>query len=260
MASSTEAQQPQSSPTQFTLFPSLPAELRIQIWNASFLPRVVELHLSSVLAGQLVEGSAFERLTMWLSKCSNSAALSVCSEARTLAQAHFAVVLPLSTLRIGIGPCPRRLYLDPTSDLLVFLGDVNFIRISELFQTVQELDPAGRRLQRFGINLDCWASNETWKQVLFSQLDELALLMYAEYQPPASFQDGECAVEVIRGLVGTDAFTRLLSAYPREIHEHFNSGRFKLMNLDFIHGPKTRHAICSASSAFPSNDSYPGCP
>ncbi|KAI1776245.1 hypothetical protein F4818DRAFT_375013 [Hypoxylon cercidicola] len=235
MASKPQGQQPPPSPTEFTLFPLLPAELRIDIWNASFEPRVVELHKTP--DANVVNSISRFGPSPWLSNCSNPAALSACSEARELALKHFAV--PLAVFAPRRGALSRRLlYLDPASDLLVIVGDVDYLGLADLFDAAQERDPARRRIQRLGLSVTCWLRNfqfEThfrWDKILFSvDVDELVLLMYEQQRPPARFRDGECAVKDVGGM---DSFTRLFSS---SLLERFETGRLRLMNLDFIPGP-----------------------
>ncbi|KAI0166947.1 hypothetical protein GGR52DRAFT_81070 [Hypoxylon sp. FL1284] len=233
-------QQPVASPTEFTQFPLLPAELRIKIWNESFQPRVVELH--KTLDANTVNN--VPRLgfgpSLWLSSCSNPAALSACSESRVLALQHFAVPLTVFAPKRG-GLSLRHLYLDPASDLLVIVGDVDYLGLADLFGAVQDLDPAGRRIQRLGLSVTCWLRNfqfEThfpWDKILFSvDVEELVLLMYDQQRPPAAFRDGECAVREVGGM---ESFTRLFSSV---MLERLKTGRLRLMNLDFILGPASR--------------------
>ncbi|KAI2466695.1 serine carboxypeptidase S28-domain-containing protein [Annulohypoxylon bovei var. microspora] len=217
--------------TEFTLFPALPTELRIKIWNESFQPRVVELHSQSFTDG-------VGEVPKWVSNCSNPAALSVCFEARMLARAHFSVLLPVFRSKLG-EPILRGLYFDPASDLLAVLGQVEFMRLVDLFKAVRLQDPAGRGLQRFCLSMNSWThsfhfeaqTHMIWHMAVFSQLEELVLLMYDEQRPPANFRDGECALEAVPGM---DAFSRLFSANWRQL---FDSAELRLMNLKFIPGP-----------------------
>ncbi|KAI1206301.1 uncharacterized protein F4807DRAFT_235404 [Annulohypoxylon truncatum] len=219
--------------TAFAQFPALPTELRIKIWNESCHPRVVELHSQTFTDG-------VSETPKWVSNCSNPAALSVCFESRMVARAHFSVLLPVfrSMSKSGI-PIPRDLYFDPASDLLAVLGQADFTRLVDLFKAVRLQDPAGRGLQRFCLSMSSWThsfhfeaqTHMIWHMAVFSQLEELVLLMYDEQRPPANFRDGECVLEAVPGM---DAFSRLFSANWRQL---FDSAELRLMNLKFIPGP-----------------------
>ncbi|KAI4862079.1 hypothetical protein F4820DRAFT_36954 [Hypoxylon rubiginosum] len=248
MASKPEGEQPPSSLAEFPSFPLLPAELRIKIWNASFEPRVVELHKTPDVS--VVDNTPKLGFgpSPWLSNCSNPAALSICSEARELALKHFAVPLAVFAPRRG-ELCRRPLYLDPASDLLVIVGDVDYLGLADLFDAAQARDPGRRRIQRLGLSVTCWLRNFQfenhfpWDKILFSvDVEELVLLMYDQQRPPARFRDGECAVKDVGGM---DSFTRLFSS---AMLERLKTGRLRLMNLDFIPGPSSRCAVDSLPS------------
>ncbi|KAI0834703.1 hypothetical protein F5Y06DRAFT_150314 [Hypoxylon sp. FL0890] len=248
------ASNPESQPSlvQFTLFPSLPAELRIKIWNESFLPRVVELHSQRFTVRKGRKWVLNDKVLIrymekieWVSNCSNPAALSVCSESRTLAQNRYSVLLPV--FRARSGKCiPRTLYFDPSSDLLAVLGKANFMRLVELFRIIQEQDPSEQGVRRFGLSIGYQSQLAgleflvCWDKVLFDQLQEFVLLMYDEERPPATFRDGECALEKAEGM---DAFSRVLSM---SLRKSYDSGRLRVMNLQFIPGPVSRRAIKSS--------------
>ncbi|KAI0884278.1 uncharacterized protein GGS22DRAFT_189407 [Annulohypoxylon maeteangense] len=219
--------------TSFPRFPALPTELRIKIWNESFIPRVVELHSQNFpdLTGNFHQ---------WESNSSNPAALSVCFESRMLARAHFTVLLPVFTPGSKSGELTLRdLYLNPASDLLAVLGRMDFERLIDLFKVIQLRDPEVRGLRRFCLSLRSWThsfhfeaqTRMIWQMAAFSQLEELVVLMYDEQRPPDNFRDGECALEAVPGM---DAFSRLFAANWRQL---FGSAELRLMNLKFIPGP-----------------------
>ncbi|KAI1101948.1 hypothetical protein F4804DRAFT_282111 [Jackrogersella minutella] len=227
MSPSSQAAQSPSPPTTFTRFPSLPTELRVKIWNESFQPRVVELHSQQ-------SGNESPK---WVSNCSNPAALSVCSEARELALAHYYLLLPVLRSKPG-PPLSRTLYFDPNSDLLAILGEVEFVRLFLLHKTIRMLDPAGKGARRFCLSISFWShclqlgTLRSWNVTFFSQLEELVLLMYDEQRPPANFLDGECAVEAVEGM---DAFSRVINWMRL-----YEFGQLRIMNLKFIPGPVSR--------------------
>ncbi|KAI1458883.1 hypothetical protein F4805DRAFT_105883 [Annulohypoxylon moriforme] len=225
--------------TSFTPFPALPTELRIKIWNESFQPRVVELHSQ-------IPTHSISETPKWASNCSNPAALSVCFESRMLAQAHFSVILPVFGPGLKSGEVSTRdLYFDPASDLLAVLGRTDFVCLVDLFREVRLQDPAGRGLRHFCLSMSSWThsfhfeaqTHMIWHMAIFSQLEELVVLMYDEQRPPANFHHGECALEAVPGM---DAFSRLFSANWRQL---FDSAQLRLMNLKFIPGPMP----CAAS-------------
>ncbi|KAI1801044.1 hypothetical protein F4811DRAFT_536161 [Daldinia bambusicola] len=206
--------------TELTGFSSLPTELRFQIWRLTFQPRIVAIH------------SEKDAQPKWASNCDNPAALSVCSESRALALDHFTVVLPMFKSKAGIS-IPRPLYFSPTCDMLAFIGEVGFKRLSEIFRLVRELDPTHRGLRRVGVSLSCWAHNfrfatlRIWEDSLFTELEDLVLIMYDEQKPPASFQRGEAGLEPAQGM---DSFARLLEMNLRPMANFCN---FRIMNLAF---------------------------
>ncbi|KAI1138592.1 hypothetical protein F5Y05DRAFT_384536 [Hypoxylon sp. FL0543] len=253
MASDRESE---SSSVQFTLFASLPPELRFKIWNESFLPRVVELHSQKFSVHQGLEWEWVDRFGVrpvgkpqWVSNNSNPAALSICSESRGLAQNRYSVLLPVFRARPS-EPIPRTLYFDPSSDLLAILGEGSFKRIIDLLQIIREQDVSERGVRRFGLSMRCWTYHSRrvgpnfWDSLdtkgLFSQLEEIVFLMYDEKRPPASFRDGECAVEKVGGM---EAFSRFLSMNIRSLYD---SGPVRIMDLRFIPGPVSRRAIESS--------------
>ncbi|KAI1376540.1 hypothetical protein F4677DRAFT_81217 [Hypoxylon crocopeplum] len=239
MASHSQVSQSQSPLTEFTLFPSLPPELRIKIWNESLLPRVVVAHWQSITAA-----NGFNKLEL-VSSCSNPAVLSVCSEARMVARHHFSVRLPIFVSKRD-ELSSRLLYLNPTSDLLAIIGEIEYTRLVVLFSIIQDLDPAGRGLQRFGLSIGCFAHHfqlgtlQVWDRLSFNQLDEFVLLMYDEPRPPSNFRDGECAVETISGM---ESFARVFSANTRQL---LDADHLRLMNLTFIPGPASRRTISTS--------------
>ncbi|KAI1645530.1 uncharacterized protein F4817DRAFT_175572 [Daldinia loculata] len=84
--------------------------------------------------------------------------MSACSKSRTLALEHFTILLPVFKSEPNTS-VSRYLYFSPASDLLVFIGDADRMRLFDIFRTVQQQDPAHRGLQRVGVSLSCWAYN-----------------------------------------------------------------------------------------------------
>ncbi|KAI2608706.1 uncharacterized protein GGS25DRAFT_491347 [Hypoxylon fragiforme] len=204
---------------EFTLFPLLPAELRIMIWKKSFQLRVVELHTRT-------------GTSQWLSSCRNPSALSVCSESRELALEYFSVALPISSSKLD-GRLSRLVYINPAVDLLAVVGQANYSQLTDLFEAIEELDPTGRGLRRFGLNISCFVNHfqfslMVWNKKHFKRLEAFVLLMYIEKLPPSDFRDGECTVQRLGGL---DAFTRDQMTMVRQL---FDAEHLLLMSLNFI--------------------------
>ncbi|KAI0848594.1 hypothetical protein F5Y00DRAFT_237855 [Daldinia vernicosa] len=227
VASDLVASQSQSSPVEFTLFPSLPVELRFKIWNEAFCPRVVEIHL---------QGDADSDLThaIWVSNSDNPAVMSACSESRTLALKHFTVLLPFFKSDPDTS-VPRYLYFSPTSDLLAFIGEPNHMRLLDIFRTIQQQDPAHRGLQRVGMSISSLACNfdgaalKIWKGASLADLKDLVII-YDKQKPPASFWRGEVGLKPAKGMNG---FTRMFEGQMRKL---LNFDHVHLMNLTFSAG------------------------
>ncbi|KAK9419072.1 hypothetical protein SUNI508_01049 [Seiridium unicorne] len=184
---------------EFTLFPSLPAELRVKIWQHTFAPRVLELHSER---GHYV----LPEHALWCSNCGNPVTLSVCHESREEALAFYTVALPLGDKNGD--PIDRFLYMNPAVDTAALLGDMGYSRLRHLFDMVKALDPAGRGLQRIGLSISSWAHGyaasmlQAWSKAVFKDLEQFLLLMYTESRPPANFRGGECVMEDCAGMEG----------------------------------------------------------
>ncbi|KAI1464484.1 uncharacterized protein F4812DRAFT_156402 [Daldinia caldariorum] len=209
----------------FTLFPLLPPELRMKIWREAFQPRVVEIHPQRDADDSYAQPK-------WVSNSDNPAVTSVCFESRALALEHFTVLLPVYKPQLGI-PVPRCLYFSPASDMLAIIGQVRFPWLSEIFQTVRQLDRTNRGLRRVGMSLSCWPYNykftalKIWERPLFVGLDDLVLIMYNDQRPPDTFRRGEAGLEPVQN---TDSLASILRANLRAIS---NVGNFCIMNLTF---------------------------
>ena len=218
----------------FHLFPSLPTELRLKIWNASLFPRVVELHIWR-------HHYAREETDNWQSGSSNPIALSICSESRREALRFYRVKISLHGGAEG-----RVLYINPGIDTVVVLGELQYQRLRALFATVKAQDPECKGLQRVGLSVACWthhyagATLRIWANTLFRFLDEFVLLLYTEREPPAGFRGGECE------LVPTQGEGALLR-YVRDTREFrsgdrwlaVGKGEMKVMSIRFLSGSGT---------------------
>ncbi|OTA67207.1 hypothetical protein K449DRAFT_430407 [Hypoxylon sp. EC38] len=237
MAANRESQ----SMARFPLFPFLPPELRIQIWNESFFPRVAELHVEGFMVDSYEDWNLEDRLCVppleeeleWVSNSSNPAALYVCSESRTLALRHYWFSLPVLWGKRK-EQVPRILYFDLQADLLVILGKMTIFQLSPLLELFRTRDPLGRGPRRLGMSMGCWFAQYRpyyHKNYFLTLLEEFVLFMYEEQRPPAYFRDGECALEAVEDM---DAFSRLISEHLEKVHGLNN---WRIVNLQFIPGP-----------------------
>ncbi|KAI8966150.1 hypothetical protein F5Y11DRAFT_310560 [Daldinia sp. FL1419] len=223
----------------FTCFPLLPTELRFKIWRDTFFPRVVEMHSQK----DGIDGGSQPK---WVSNSDNPAVMSVCSESRILAMEHFTVLLPVFKPQPGI-PVPRHLYFSPTTDLLAFLGEVDYTRLSYIFWQVQQQDPTHRGLRRVAVTMNCWTRTfkhtniMVWGNALF-ELEDLVLIMYDEQRPPASFRHGEVKLEK----AGMDAFARVLG---ERLKDTSNLKELQVLNLTFNPSPTPHRGIHSAAAS-----------
>lgn len=204
----------------FHLFNDLPPELRIKIWNLTFLPRVIELHPTRPNYAREVS-----RQQQWQSGCSNPAALSVSHEARQLAQSHFRLAYPLASItspqqpetpqdvpfgrfmpQIGTynfsGPSAtgkaslrrRTLYISPEDDTVALLGqDTEFGKLARLRDSFKDADPQGLGITSLALSTRGWghggsaAMMRSLDRSIFKDLGQLTLFMYGDPLPPAEW-------------------------------------------------------------------------
>lgn len=223
----------------FTLFPSLPAELRIKIWQHTFEPRVLELH-SGRNHYQLPDTA------LWCSDCGNPVALSVCEESRAEALLFYAVALPLGDKNGD--PTHRVLYFNPAVDTIALLGHTGYNRLRNIFETVELLDPECVGLQRVALSISGWRHDYAgqmltlWSRGLFRNLERFMLLMYTENRPPANFRGGECNVEEC---VGMDSFLTMTMGQRSKLKRDdkwivVGKTEMRIMYLNFTTGAWTR--------------------
>ncbi|KAJ4389049.1 hypothetical protein N0V93_006511 [Gnomoniopsis smithogilvyi] len=207
---------------KFHLFNDLPTEIRLKIWDLTFLPRVVEVRPPRPHNSQ----------GQWQSGCSNPAALAVCIEAREAALAHFRIPFPLTidtkipptgiSRQNASEPLPfkptassyigvpfngtsssgengvqarRTLYVSPEHDTVCLLGrDWDNGRLSHVMRTFREADPLRVGISRLGMSVRAWGfggSVVRMKELgttLFQELDQLVLFMYGEQNPPPAWR------------------------------------------------------------------------
>lgn len=98
----------------FTLFPLLPTELRLKIWNLTIPgPRTVTIHYKTRPLKKH-QGNAFPS-SRWISPDPNPLPLQICHESRTIALKSY-------TAAFGSHACPRKIYFDFERDTLSFGG------------------------------------------------------------------------------------------------------------------------------------------
>ncbi|ETS76849.1 hypothetical protein PFICI_10723 [Pestalotiopsis fici W106-1] len=218
----------------FTSFPRLPAELRVQVWRQTFNSRVLELHYGGEPWNHFLAAEA-----QWYSSCGNPVALSVSTESRREALSFYTVALPLG----GHRNSTRRLFINPAIDTLVLLGaDVAYGHLMRLFSDVMAMDPAGRGLRRLGLTITAWnrgwasAVRQQWCKAPFGDLDEFLVLIYGESRPPVKFQGGECALKHCAGMKLFLDCTAGAGSTPQDglSCEGCNKTRKHIVYVDFI--------------------------
>lgn len=106
---------PEPSPDTFTLFPLLPFELRLKIWQfIANTPRTVELTCTPT-ASHLPEGR-------WFSHSKSPVIFRICSESRAVAQFEYSV-LEFPPEQLG-HPCSTPLQINFAADTLWLCGDL----------------------------------------------------------------------------------------------------------------------------------------
>lgn len=212
----------------FSLFPLLPAELRLKIWAHSFEPRTVELHSRR---SHYADDDRHGGVPKWQSGCTNPAALSVSAECRAAALRHYTVRFPLAAVQ----PCERAgdsvidvhrvLYISPAVDTVVVLGDADLRRLAVLFSDCLRRDTAGGQngqggLRRLGLSVGSWthegagASLRVYARTVFRDLEELTLFMFAERVPPADWRGGVCSLSACGD---TDYYRRFAMGRGRQL-------------------------------------------
>lgn len=234
-------------PTHFQPFPLLPAELRLKIWQSSFEPRIVEVHgRRSHYADDFKHGSP----PKWQSGCNNPAALSVNSESRAAALRYYCIKLPLAT----VAPCEyagdsiadpyRVLYINPTVDTVVVLGDLDYYRLSLLLLDIRQRDPSGDGLRRLAISArwtyhqGAGTSIRVLVQNMFPELIQMIVYMYDEKLPPADWANGVCSLS---DCSDKEYYKRYAMGRGQEMRDGnkwmvIGKKELRVMDLDFRHG------------------------
>ncbi|KAI1450105.1 hypothetical protein F5Y02DRAFT_172536 [Annulohypoxylon stygium] len=221
-----------SSPTSFTRFPDLPTELRLKIWDETFEPRVIEVHLDRFM-DLIADSKGRSNPLRWSSNCSNPVALFVCFESRKQACSRFPVILPVFRLGAGKRPIPRHIRFDPTLDMLAFIGQLETRLILELVRTIRLGNPAGRGLERIGVAIDFFRLKFPHKESFVQHINEpghlkeFVLLTYSEKRPPVRYGYVECALEEAPGMMLlARAFEEYLQRLPDPV-------KLRIMHLNF---------------------------
>ncbi|KAK3938019.1 hypothetical protein QBC46DRAFT_171023 [Diplogelasinospora grovesii] len=211
---------PTTAFSTFPQFPLLPAELRLKIWQLSFVPRTIELHTRRT---HYADDNRRGGTPKWQSLSRNPAALSVSAEARAAALEFYSVALPLAApLARGqtferpgdllLDP-DRVLYLNLETDMVVVLGDLQFARLTRLLDWFRTKDigfgAVGRRqaqthgkgLRRLALSVAPWAHESgartlgAFALTVFANIEEFVLFMYTERMPPQSWAGGVCLLQ-----------------------------------------------------------------
>lgn len=213
--SSPEVPSPPQAGPRFHLFGDLPPELRLKIWQLTFLPRTVELHPTRPNYSAVHDDPG--RPPLWQSGCSNPAAVSVCAEARDIALKHFRIPFPLAAITADQESTPfaryagdtstynfsgasvngkarllhRVLHVSPAHDTVALLGqDSDFKKLSQLMSAFREADPRAAGISRLALSVRGWGYGgsaimmKTLGRTILEDLEQLTLFMYAERSPP----------------------------------------------------------------------------
>ncbi|KAK0609596.1 hypothetical protein B0T17DRAFT_501511 [Bombardia bombarda] len=233
MAETSEVLTTTTSPsplTTFPLFPLLPAELRILIFQFSFLPRTIELHTRLTHYADMDMNHHHDRMPKWQSLSRNPAALSVSCEARAAALEFYTVALPLA---VPLAPnqtsghrgrllldSDRVLYVNLEVDMIVLLGAeqhygrlvgfLDWCRVMDNIADVYSPPPPpppnkGRGIRRLAMSVAPWAHRvgaatlKAFARTVFADMDEFVLFVYAERMPPGNWAGGRCELDEVDG-------------------------------------------------------------
>ncbi|KAK4226010.1 hypothetical protein QBC38DRAFT_510695 [Podospora fimiseda] len=201
---------------EFHLFPLLPPELRLKIWNLSFLPRTIELHSRRIHYAD-TEDYRSGGSPKWKSNSSNPASLSVCIESRIAALEHYTVCLPLDSRLSDSGDTAGRVvYFNLQHDTVALLGDLNFTRLNKLLDWFRDQECQNQKrkrrkgyiagLRRLAMSTAPWthdvgaATLRAFSRTVFRDVEEFVLFMYADPLPPNGWKRGKCELEEISPL------------------------------------------------------------
>lgn len=207
----------------FHLFPQLPAEIRLQIWSESFLPRTLELHARRAHYANKIPDARNSAPPAFQSRCSNPAALYVNVEARHIALQVYTVALPLALEQKNLDHDQpgdlvisdhRVLYVALDRDTIVMLGIVPAARVTQLVHWFRRHDHSrdlSVGLRRFCTGAGHFAHNHGAAMLqiigrqLFSDIDYFALTIGSVAMataPPAWWSGGRCYLRDFQDQVG----------------------------------------------------------
>jgi len=133
-----------TSSDSFTLFPSLPSELRLKIWQeVAAQPRTVELTCTTT-SSNLPEGR-------WFSHTKPPHIFQVCSESREVALAQYSVI-EITPVQIGL-PCKTTLYINFSVDTLWLCSDLQKPWARDLLERNEQLR---ERLRYLAVQREMW--------------------------------------------------------------------------------------------------------
>lgn len=166
------------TPETFTLFPLLPAELRLRIWHLiANTPRSVELTCTPT-ASHLPEGK-------WLSHSKSPVIFQICSESRAVALSAY-TTLAFSPGQIGV-PCSLPFRLNFSADTLWLCEDLHPAWARDLLEKNEQLKEELKFLV---------VTKKLWKE-----LNEVELTSPLESHPPGTkevVRKGLKAIQEIR--------------------------------------------------------------
>lgn len=178
----------------FTIFASLPAELRLQIWHLSFhYPRVIEIRTddypSNIDYIQNAQGNRVSDIR-WVTKCPPPAALSVCRESRREA-------LKVWTLRFELlASGDEVIYINPLLDT-IYVNLKWFELVGILLNDIRAFDEAKRGVRSLALGISFFWSNQLWisdpGRFPTADLGSLTLVIEGEREPYWSEWDESCA-------------------------------------------------------------------
>lgn len=135
---------PVPSPETFTLFPLLPTELRLKIWQTiTNTPRNVELTCTPT-SSHLPEGK-------WFSHSKSPAIFRVCFESRAIALSTYST-LAFFKAQIGV-PCNIPLHINFSVDTLWLCGDLGPTWARDLLEVNEQLKA---KLKYLAVNEKLW--------------------------------------------------------------------------------------------------------
>ena len=175
---------PDKSPDSFTLFPHLPAELRLKIWQTvASEPHQVELSCTPT-ASHIPSGR-------WFSHSKPPIIFRICSESRAAALSRYSD-LTFSAEQIGV-PCPHKLYINFSADTLWLCADLHVKWARDLLEKNEQLK---EKLRFLAVNEKVW---KELNEVNFSPSWNLSISTFpSTWQESVPIRARLCALEDVR--------------------------------------------------------------